>query len=54
MGERALLEQGRRTATLRAVTGCVIATATADQIDRDSLAGLAELHRREDAGTQRA
>jgi Cyclic nucleotide-binding domain len=53
VGERALLEDGRRTATLRAVTGCVIATATTDQVDRDSLASLAELHRREDAGAQR-
>jgi hypothetical protein len=26
-GERALLEHGRRTATLRAVTSCVVATA---------------------------
>jgi Cyclic nucleotide-binding domain len=48
VGERALLEHGRRTATLRAVTGCVIATAAKDQIDRDSLANLAELHHRED------
>jgi hypothetical protein len=30
MGERALLEGGRRTATLRAVTDCVIATAAND------------------------
>ena len=48
IGERALLEQGRRTATLRAVTGCVVAVAAKDQIDRDSLASLAEYHRRED------
>lgn len=47
IGERALLEHGRRTATLRAVTGCVIATAARDQIDRDSLASLAGLHHRE-------
>ena len=53
VGERALLEDGRRTATLRAVTGCVIATASTGLIDRDSLASLAELHRREDAGAQR-
>jgi hypothetical protein len=50
IGERALLEHGRRTATLRAVTGCVIATAARDQIDRDSLASLAGLHHREDPG----
>jgi hypothetical protein len=48
MGERALLEGGRRTATLRAVTDCVIATAANDQIDRGSLSSLAELHHRED------
>jgi len=47
IGERALLEEGRRTATLRAVTDCVIAVAVKDQIDRDSLASLAELHHRE-------
>ena len=48
MGERALLEGGRRTATLRAVTDCVIATAAQDQIDRGSLSSLADLHHRED------
>jgi len=47
IGERALLEEGRRTATLRAFTDCVIAVAVKDQIDRDSLASLAELHHRE-------
>jgi len=48
VGERALLEEGRRTATLRAVTDCVIAAAAKDQIDRASLASLAEEHHRED------
>ena len=48
VGERALLEDGRRTATLRAVTECVVATAAKEQIDRGSLASLAELHHRED------
>jgi hypothetical protein len=48
VGERALLEEGRRTATLRAVTDCVIAAAARDQIDRASLARLAEMHHRED------
>jgi CRP-like cAMP-binding protein len=48
VGERALLEHGRRTATLRAATSCVVATAAKDQIDPDSLASLAELHHRED------
>jgi hypothetical protein len=49
VGERALLEHGRRTATLRAVTNCMIAVAATDQIDRDSLASLAEQHHREDS-----
>jgi hypothetical protein len=48
-GEGALLKHGHRTATLRAVTNCVIATAAKDQIDPDSLARLAGLHHREDA-----
>ena len=48
-GFAALLEDGRRTATLRAVTDCVIATVAKDQIDRGSLSSLAELHHREDA-----
>jgi cyclic nucleotide-binding protein len=42
-GKRALLEDGRRTATLRAVTDCVIAAA-AHQINRDALASRAEQH----------
>ena len=48
-GERALLEHGHRTATLRALTNCVIAVAAKDQIDPDSLANLAQRHHREDA-----
>ena len=48
VGERAMLEQGRRTATLLAVTDCVIAIAAKDQIDRESLSSLAEQHHRED------
>jgi hypothetical protein len=51
IGERALLEEGRRTATLRAVTDCVVAVAAKDQIDRGSLASLAELHHRETRGS---
>lgn len=47
VGERALLEGGRRTATLRAVTKTVIAVAGKDQIDRDSLASLAQHHHHE-------
>ena len=52
VGERAVLEDGRRTATLRAVTGCVIAAAASNQIDRDSLASLAERHHQEDPDSQ--
>jgi hypothetical protein len=48
LGERALLEGGRRTATLRAVTACKLAVATADHIDREALVRLSSDHRRED------
>jgi hypothetical protein len=47
-GERARPGNGRRTAALQAVTGCVIATAATNQIDPDSIARLAERHHRED------
>ena len=47
-GERAILEGGRRTATLRAITSCKVAVASAEQVDRDALAELAQGHRRED------
>ena len=49
VGERALLEYGRRTATLIAATDCVVAAASRDQVDRDSLASLAGQHDREDS-----
>ena len=52
VGERAVLEDGRRTATLLAVTGCVIATAARDQIDPESLASLAERHHQEHPDSQ--
>jgi hypothetical protein len=48
-GERAALEGGTRTATLRAVTDCKVAVAPADRIDLDKLAALANGHRREEA-----
>lgn len=54
LGERAALEGGRRTATLRAVTDCKVATASADQVDLDRLAELASGHRREDNEMRRA
>lgn len=49
LGERAVLEGGRRTATLRAVTDCRVAVAPADAIDEAALAELGRGHRREDA-----
>jgi cyclic nucleotide-binding protein len=49
IGERALLEGGARTATVRAATDCRLAVADAAQVDRDALAQLAGEHRREDA-----
>ncbi|HVA02858.1 MAG TPA: cyclic nucleotide-binding domain-containing protein [Acidimicrobiales bacterium] len=47
-GERAILEGGRRTSTIRAVTECKLAVAGADNIDRDALAQLSSGHRREE------
>lgn len=49
LGERAILEGGRRTATLRATTEAKLAVAAADQIDRAALADLAAGHRREES-----
>jgi hypothetical protein len=47
-GERAVLEGGTRTSTVRAVTECKLAIASADQIDRDALIELSSGHRREE------
>ncbi|HEX9260490.1 MAG TPA: cyclic nucleotide-binding domain-containing protein [Acidimicrobiales bacterium] len=47
MGERALLEGGTRTSTLRAVTDCRVAVAPGDRVDRDKLLALSQGHRRE-------
>ena len=49
LGERSALEGGRRTATLRAVTPCKLAVASAAEIDPDALRRLSEGHRREQA-----
>jgi hypothetical protein len=49
LGERALLEGGKRTATLRALTPARVAVASADQIAPDALAELAAGHRREES-----
>jgi hypothetical protein len=48
LGERALLEDGARTATLTAVTGCLVAVAASDAVDREALRELAQGHHRED------
>lgn len=47
-GERAVLEGGRRTATVRAVTDCKLAVAPADRVDRAALVELASGHRKEE------
>jgi hypothetical protein len=49
MGERAVLEQGLRTASLRAVTDCVVAVTDADNVDPAKLRELVRIHHREDA-----
>jgi len=49
VGERAILEGGARTSTLRAVTPCRVAVAEAGAIDEAALAALSEGHRREEA-----
>src|SRR5580700_5547475 len=47
LGERALLEGGRRTATLRAVTACRVAAASGSELSPEMLSELAAGHRRE-------
>ncbi|MFZ0127907.1 MAG: cyclic nucleotide-binding domain-containing protein [Candidatus Dormiibacterota bacterium] len=47
LGERALLEGGRRTATLRAVTVCRVAAASGSELSPEVLSELAAGHRRE-------
>jgi hypothetical protein len=48
LGERAGLEGGVRTATLRAATMCKVAAVPGDQLDRSVLADVSTGHRRED------
>ena len=48
VGERALFEGGRRTATLRAATPCRVAVASFDQVDERALRELAAIHAREE------
>lgn len=53
LGERAVLEGGRRTATLRAATDVRVAVAHAGQVKRTALADLADGHRREEQDVSR-
>jgi Cyclic nucleotide-binding domain len=48
LGERAILESGRRTASLIAVTACAVAVADRHAVDAAALQRLAEGHRREE------
>jgi hypothetical protein len=48
VGERAILEGGRRTSTLRALTLCKVAAAREVDIEPSALEELREGHRRED------
>ena len=47
LGERAVLEGGQRTSTLRALTDCKVAVVHGDQLDREALSDLSQGHRRE-------
>ena len=49
LGERALLEGGKRTATIWAKTPIRVVVVPADAIDESALPGLAASHRREDS-----
>jgi hypothetical protein len=48
VGERASLEGGQRTATLRCTTPCRVAVGSPSALDRERLAELAAAHHRED------
>jgi len=48
-GERAILEGGRRSATVRAVTACKVAAVPGERLDRSALTELSRSHRREEA-----
>jgi Cyclic nucleotide-binding domain len=52
VGERAVLEGGKRTSTLESVTPCRVAVARADEVDRAALVQLAAGHRREPGSAQ--
>ena len=48
VGERALLEGGTRTSTLRTLTRCTVARVSADKVDIEALKQLSQVHRREE------
>jgi len=48
LGERAVLEGGKRTSTLRAATKCRVAAVRGDQLDRAALEQISQGHRREE------
>jgi CRP-like cAMP-binding protein len=48
LGERASLEQGRRTATIRALTNCRLVSYLAADLSANDLRELATGHHRED------
>jgi hypothetical protein len=48
LGERAVLEGGVRTSTLRAVTKCKVAVVPSDRVDPEALTELSKQHRREE------
>ncbi len=49
-GERAVLEGGLRTSTIRAATACKLAVAAGSDLEEDALAELSQGHRREEDG----
>jgi hypothetical protein len=51
LGERAFLEGGKRTSTLRAVTRCRVAVTSAAQLDEAALAAVATGHHQEEPTT---
>ncbi len=52
IGERAVLEGGRRTATLTAASACRVAEARKVELDLDKLHAISETHRREEAAAR--
>jgi CRP-like cAMP-binding protein len=49
LGERALLEGGKRTSTLRAATPARVAVVSPEEVDQSALPELARAHRAENS-----